>query len=82
MQVRGDAATAIEVNDGPFDCAPGMTCLYRATCDTTVKPARIPGGYNGSGAQQGSFMPPTGQQKSLLAEAKAELAAVKKAGGV
>jgi hypothetical protein len=43
---------------------------------------RIPGGYNGSGAQQGSFAPPTGQQRSLLAEAKAELAAVQKEGGL
>jgi photosystem II stability/assembly factor-like uncharacterized protein len=34
--------------------------------------------YNGAGAQQGSFMPPTTTQKQLLAEAKAELAAVEK----
>jgi photosystem II stability/assembly factor-like uncharacterized protein len=34
--------------------------------------------FNGTGAQQGSFMPPTATQKQLLAEAKAELAAVDK----
>jgi hypothetical protein len=34
--------------------------------------------YNGTGAQQGSFMPPTSTQKQLLADAKAELAAVEK----
>jgi len=34
--------------------------------------------YNGSGAQQGSFQPPTALQRQILAEAKAELAAVDK----
>ena len=34
--------------------------------------------YNGSGAQQGSFLPPTTLQRQILAEAKAELAAVDK----
>jgi photosystem II stability/assembly factor-like uncharacterized protein len=34
--------------------------------------------YNGTGAQQGSFMPPTTTQKQLLSEAKTELAAVEK----
>jgi photosystem II stability/assembly factor-like uncharacterized protein len=35
--------------------------------------------YNGNGAQQGSFMPPSAQQRQAYAESKAELAAVEKA---
>ena len=38
----------------------------------------IAGAFNGSGAQQGSLSAPTGQQRRILAEAKAELAAVEK----
>ena len=34
--------------------------------------------YNGTGAQQGSFSPPTSLQRQTLAEAKAELAAIEK----
>ena len=34
--------------------------------------------YNGTGAQQGSFFPPTTLQRQTLAEAKAELAAIEK----
>jgi hypothetical protein len=34
--------------------------------------------YNGTGAQQGSFLPPTALHRQILAEAKAELAAVDK----
>jgi hypothetical protein len=34
--------------------------------------------YNGTGAQQGSFLPPTTLYRQTLAEAKAELAAVDK----
>jgi len=34
--------------------------------------------YNGTGAQQGSFLPPTALQRQTLADAKAELAAVDK----
>ena len=34
--------------------------------------------YNGTGAQQGSLLPPTALQRRILAEAKAELAAVDK----
>jgi photosystem II stability/assembly factor-like uncharacterized protein len=59
-----------------------LQALERRLTQAGGKIGRIPGSYNGSGAQQGSFQPPTGQQKSLLAEAKAELAAVKKEGGV
>jgi hypothetical protein len=43
-----------------------------------AKLATIARAYNGTGAQQGSFLPPTATQKQLLAEAKAELAAVEK----
>ena len=39
---------------------------------------RIPGAFNGSGAQQGSFSPPTNQQSQLLVELKAELVAAEK----
>jgi hypothetical protein len=35
--------------------------------------------YNGQGALQGSFAPPTATHRAMLAEAKAELAAVEKA---
>jgi photosystem II stability/assembly factor-like uncharacterized protein len=35
--------------------------------------------YNGSGAQQGSLMPPSTQHKQALAAAKAEIAAIEKA---
>ena len=59
-----------------------IQALERRLTQTAGRIGRIPGSYNGSGAQQGSFQPPTGQQKNLLAEAKAELAAVKKEGGV
>ena len=38
----------------------------------------IASAFNGSGAQQGSFSAPTAQQRRILAEAKAELAAVEK----
>jgi photosystem II stability/assembly factor-like uncharacterized protein len=38
----------------------------------------IASAFNGSGAQQGSFNPPTNTQRRVLAEAKAELAAVEK----
>ena len=34
--------------------------------------------YNGTGAQQGSFLPPTTIQRQTLADAKAELAAIEK----
>ena len=34
--------------------------------------------YNGTGAQQGSLMPPTNEQRKILAAAKAEVAAVEK----
>ena len=34
--------------------------------------------YNGNGAQQGSFLPPTTTQRQVVAEAKAELVAVEK----
>ena len=34
--------------------------------------------YNGTGAQQGSFFPPTTLQRQTLAEATAELAAIEK----
>ena len=40
--------------------------------------ARIARTYNGTGAQQGSFLPPTTLQRQTLAEAKAELAAIEK----
>ena len=42
------------------------------------KLANIAGAFNGSGAQQGSFAPPTKQHRRILSEAKAELAAVEK----
>jgi photosystem II stability/assembly factor-like uncharacterized protein len=42
------------------------------------KLATIARAFNGNGAQQGSFMPPTATHKQLLADAKAELAAVEK----
>jgi hypothetical protein len=38
--------------------------------------------FNGSGAEQGSMSAPTGQQKRILAEAKAEINAVEKEAGV
>jgi hypothetical protein len=34
--------------------------------------------YNGSGAQQGSLMPPSMQQRQALADAKVEIAAIEK----
>ena len=42
------------------------------------KLATIARAFNGTGAQQGSFMPPTATQKQLLADVKADLAAVEK----
>jgi len=64
------------------EAATKLQALERRLTQAAGRVGRIPGAYNGSGAQQGSFQPPTGQQKGLLAEAKAELAAVKKEGGV
>ncbi len=40
--------------------------------------AGLAGDFNGSGAQQGSMSAPTGQQRRILAEVKAELAALEK----
>jgi PKD repeat protein len=42
------------------------------------KLSSIASAFNGSGAQQGSLSAPTGQQRRVLAEAKAELTAVEK----
>ena len=42
------------------------------------KLSSIASAFNGSGAQQGSVSAPTGQQRRVLAEAKAELAAVER----
>ena len=64
------------------EAATKLQALERRLTQAAGRIGRIPGSYNGSGAQQGSFQPPTGQQKNLLAEAKAELAAVKREGGV
>jgi photosystem II stability/assembly factor-like uncharacterized protein len=58
-----------------------LQALERRLTQAAGRIGRIPGSFNGSGAQQGSFQPPTGQQRRLLIEAKAELAAVKKEGG-
>jgi len=43
------------------------------------KLSSLAGAFNGGGAQQGSLSAPTGQQRRVLAEAKAEMAAVEKA---
>jgi hypothetical protein len=59
-----------------------IQALERRLTQAAGRIGRIPGSYNGSGAQQGSFQPPTGQQRSLLAEAKAELTAVRREGGI
>jgi hypothetical protein len=64
------------------EAATKLQALERRLTQAAGRIGRIPGSFNGSGAQQGSFQPPTGQQKNLLAEAKAELAAVKREGGV
>jgi hypothetical protein len=59
-----------------------LQALERRLTQASGRIGRIPGAYNGSGAQQGSFAPPTAQSRSLLAEAKAELAAVSREGGI
>jgi hypothetical protein len=43
-----------------------------------AKLSSIAGAFNGSGAQQGSMSTPTGQQRRMFGEAKAELTAVEK----
>ena len=43
------------------------------------KLSSIASAFNGSGAEQGSLLAPTGQQRRMLSEAKAEMAAVEKA---
>jgi hypothetical protein len=43
------------------------------------KLSSIASAFNGSGAQQGSMSAPTGQQRRILAEVKAEMVSVEKA---
>jgi hypothetical protein len=64
------------------DSATKVQALQRRLTQAGGRIGRIPSGFNGSGAQQGSFSAPSGMQKSILAEAKAELAAVKKEAGI
>lgn len=69
QQATADEATRLQALEGRLMTAAGRI-------------GRIPGSFIGSGAQQGSFAPPTGQQRALLAEAKAELASVQREGGL
>jgi photosystem II stability/assembly factor-like uncharacterized protein len=64
------------------DEATKLQALERRLTQAAGRIGRIPSSFNGQGAQQGSVQAPTGQQKNLLAEAKAELAAVRKEGGM
>lgn len=59
-----------------------LQALERRLTQAAGRIGRIPGGYNGSGAQQGSLAPPTAQSRALLAEAKAELVAVQRESGI
>jgi photosystem II stability/assembly factor-like uncharacterized protein len=74
LRLKRQAATPEE--------ATKIQALERRLTQQAGRIGRIPGAYNGSGAQQGSFQAPTGQQRSLLAEASAELKAVKREGGL
>jgi hypothetical protein len=64
------------------DEATRLLALERRLTAAGGRIGRIPGSFIGSGAQQGSFAPPTGQQRALLTDAKAELAAVRREGGL
>jgi photosystem II stability/assembly factor-like uncharacterized protein len=55
-----------------------LAALQRRVTAAAGRVGRIPGGFNGQGAQQGSFAAPTGAQRAILADAKAELAAVRR----
>jgi hypothetical protein len=80
--VAAVAALRVKRQSATPDEATKLQVLERRLTQAAARIGRIPGGYNGSGAQQGSFAPPTGQQRSLLAEAKAELVAVQEEAGV
>jgi hypothetical protein len=69
QQATGDEATKLQA-------------LERRVMTAGQRIGSIPGAFIGSGARHGSMSPPTGQQRRLLAEAKAELAAVQREGGV
>ena len=65
----GDAATKLQALE------------RRLTAGRDAPRGRLGGiarSYNGTGAQQGSLMPPTNEQRKILAAAKAEVAAVEK----
>ncbi|HET9425577.1 MAG TPA: hypothetical protein VFO55_09410 [Gemmatimonadaceae bacterium] len=64
------------------DEATKLQALERRVTQAGQRIGSIPGAFIGNGARHGSMSPPTGQQRSLLAEAKAELAAVRREGGV
>jgi len=69
-QATGDAATQLQALE------------RRLTAGRDAPRGRLGGiarAYNGTGAQQGSLMPPTNEQRKILAAAKAEVAAVEKA---
>jgi hypothetical protein len=64
------------------DEATKLQALERRIMTAGQRIGQIPGAFIGNGARHGSMSPPTGQQRNLLAEAKAELAAVRREGGV
>jgi photosystem II stability/assembly factor-like uncharacterized protein len=78
------ALTAIQAKrqQSTADQATKLQSLERRLIDARNRIGRIPSSFIGSGAQQGSFQPPTGQQRNVLAEAKAELTAVRREGGI
>jgi len=68
-EATGDAATQLQALE------------RRLTAGRDAPRGRLGGiarAYNGTGAQQGSLMPPTNEQRKILAAAKAEVAAVEK----
>ena len=64
------------------DEATKLQALERRIMTAGQRIGQIPGAFIGNGARHGSMSPPTGQQRNLLAEAKAELVAVRREGGV
>jgi hypothetical protein len=76
------AALRAKAQGATGDSATKLQALQRRLQQANGRIGRIPSGFNGSGAQQGSFAPPGPMLRSMLAEAKDELAAVKREAGI
>jgi hypothetical protein len=82
VEQRASELRAMRAEATGADSAALQTLERRLTGGRDAPRAKLGGiarGFNGSGAQQGSFAPPTELHRQILSEAKAELAAVEEA---